>query len=186
MRFWESKWLAQVYTVEEDGHFLNQKMDILIPKLHTLIKKDQFTLSIKVTNRLCDIRYTCTIWILLLGFYEGKGGRQCLKYKGMGSKTARGFSSIQSLSRVWLFVTPWPAAHQASLSITNSRSLLKLMSVEPVMPSNHLILCRPLLLPPSIFPSISLFKWVSSSHQEAKILELQHQSFQWLFRTDFL
>ena len=124
MRFWESKWLAQVYTVEEDGHFLNQKMDILIPKLHTLIKKDQFTLSIKVTNRLCDIRYTCTIWILLLGFYEGKGGRQCLKYKGMGSKTARGFSSVQSLSRVWLFVTPWPAAHQASLSITNSQSLL--------------------------------------------------------------
>ena len=67
------------------------------------------------------------------------------------------FSSVQSLSRVWLFVTPWTAAHQASLSITNSWSLLKLMSVELVMPSNHLILCRPLLLLPSIFPSIRVF-----------------------------
>ena len=67
------------------------------------------------------------------------------------------FSSVQSLSRVRLFVTPWTAACQASLSITNSRSLLKLMSIESVMPSSHLILCRPLLLPPSIFPSIRIF-----------------------------
>ena len=64
------------------------------------------------------------------------------------------FSSVQSLSHVRLFETPWTAAHQASLSITNSQSLPKLMSMESVMPSNHLILCRPLLLPPSIFPSI--------------------------------
>ena len=67
------------------------------------------------------------------------------------------FSSIQSLSHVQLFVTPWNAAHQASLSITNSRSLLKLMSMELVMPSNHLILCRSLLLLPLIFPSIRVF-----------------------------
>ena len=67
------------------------------------------------------------------------------------------FSSVQLLSRVWLFVTPWTAAHQTSLSITNSQSLLKLLSIESVMPSNHLILCRPLLLPPSIFPSIRVF-----------------------------
>ena len=66
-------------------------------------------------------------------------------------------SSVQSLSRVQLFVTSWTAARQASLSITNSRSLLKLMSIDSVMPSNHLILCRPLLLPPSIFPSIRVF-----------------------------
>ena len=91
-------------------------------------------------------------------------------------------SSVQLLSHVWL-------AHQASLSITNSRSLLKLMPIESVMPSNHLILCRPLLLPPSIFSSIRvLFKWVSSSHQGAKVLEfqLQPQSFQWTPRIDFL
>ena len=66
-------------------------------------------------------------------------------------------SSVQSLSRVQLFATPWIAAHQASLSITNSWSLPKHMSIELVMPSNHLILCRPLLLLPSIFPSIRVF-----------------------------
>ncbi|KAB0337235.1 hypothetical protein FD755_025686 [Muntiacus reevesi] len=66
-------------------------------------------------------------------------------------------SSVQSLSHVRLFVTPWTAAHQASLSIINSRSLLKLMSIELVRPSNHLILCHPLLLPPSIFPSLRVF-----------------------------
>ena len=65
--------------------------------------------------------------------------------------------SFQSLCRVQLFVTPWTAARQASLSITNSRSSLKLTSVESVMPTNHLILCRPILLPPSIFPSIRVF-----------------------------
>jgi len=67
------------------------------------------------------------------------------------------FSSIQSLSHVQFFVTPWTAAHQASLSITNSWSLLKLMCIESVMPSNHLILLCPLLLLPSIFPSIRVF-----------------------------
>ena len=67
------------------------------------------------------------------------------------------FSSVQSLSRVWLFAIPWTAAGQASLSVTNSQSLLKLMPIESVMPSNHLILCCPLLLPPSIFPSIRVF-----------------------------
>ena len=67
------------------------------------------------------------------------------------------FSSVQSLTRIWLFVTPWTASCQASLSITNSQSPLKPMSIELVMPSNHLILCHPLLLLPSTFPSISVF-----------------------------
>ena len=66
------------------------------------------------------------------------------------------FSSVHSLGHVRLFATPWTAAPQASLSITNPRSLLKLMSIVSVMPSNHLILCHPLLLPPSIFPSIKV------------------------------
>ena len=65
------------------------------------------------------------------------------------------FSSVQSLSSVWLFVTPWTAAGEASLSITNSLSLFKLMSIESVMSSNHLILCHPLLLLPFVFTSIS-------------------------------
>ena len=67
------------------------------------------------------------------------------------------FSSVQSLSRVQLFASPWTAACQASLSITNSWSLLKFMSIKSMIPSNQLILCRPLLLPPSIFPSIRAF-----------------------------
>ena len=67
------------------------------------------------------------------------------------------FSSVQSLSRVWLFATPWIAACQDSLSITNSRRSLRLMSIESVMPSSHLILCQPLLLLPSIFPTIRVF-----------------------------
>jgi len=82
---------------------------------------------------------------------------------GLKSDNTWGFShpenisSVQSLSCIWLFATPWTAARQASLSITNFQSLLKLMSIESVMPSNHLILCRPLLLLPSILPSIRVF-----------------------------
>ena len=98
------------------------------------------------------------------------------------------FGFVQSLSPVWLFVTPWTTACQASLSITNSGSLLKLMSIELVMPSNHFILPSP--SPPAFNLSQhqGLFQWASSSHQVIKVLEfhLQHQSFQWIFRTDFL
>ena len=97
---------------------------------------------------------------------------------------------FQSLSCVRLFATPCTAARQVSLSTTNSHSLPTLMSIESVMPSKHLILCHPLFLLPSIYLSQhqGLFKWVSSSHQVAKVLELQlqHQSFQWIFRTNFL
>ena len=74
------------------------------------------------------------------------------------------FSSVQLLSHVWLFATPWTAACQAFLSITNSQNLLKLMSIELVMLSNHLILSRPLLFPPSIFPSIRVFSNESVLH----------------------
>ena len=74
------------------------------------------------------------------------------------------FSSVQSLSRVRLFVTPWTATHQASLSITNSCSLAKLMSIESMMPSNLLILCHPLLFLPSIFPSITVLSNESALH----------------------
>ena len=96
-------------------------------------------------------------------------------------------SSVQALSCVQLFPTPWIAACQASLSLTNSQSSPKLMSIEAVMPSSHLILCHPLLLLPPIPPSIRLFQWVNSSHEVAKVLEFQlsHQSFQrhWLIIT---
>ena len=85
------------------------------------------------------------------------------------------FSSVQSLICVRLFATPWIAARKASLSITNSRSSLRLMSIESVMPSSHLILCRPLLLLPPIPPSIRVFSNESfpPSHEVAKVLEFQ-------------
>ena len=89
-------------------------------------------------------------------------GRISGKYNSIHKGTQ--FSSVQSLCRVRLFATPWTAAHQASLSITNSRSLLKLMSIKLVMLSNHLILCHPLLLLPSIFPSIRVFSNESVLH----------------------
>ena len=73
-------------------------------------------------------------------------------------------SSVQLLSSIRLFVTPWTAAHQATLSITNSWSLFKFMSIKSVIPSNHLILCHPLLLPPSMFPSIRVFSNESVLH----------------------
>ena len=98
-------------------------------------------------------------------------------------------SLVQTISHVWLFVTPWTAARHASLSITNSWGLLKYVSVESVMPSNYPILCCP-LSPPAFNLSQyqDLFQWVGSSHQVAKVLELQfqHQSFQWILRIDFL
>ena len=81
-----------------------------------------------------------------------------------GRKRRQVLSSVQLLSRVQLFVTPWTAARQASLSITNSRSLLKLMFITLVMPSNHLVLCPPLFLLPSIFPSIRVFSNESVLH----------------------
>ena len=81
--------------------------------------------------------------------------------------------SVQSFSHVRLFATPWTAARQASLSITNSRSLLKFMSIKSVMPSNHLILCCPLLLPPSIFTSI----WVFSNQSVLRIRLPKYWSF---------
>ena len=99
------------------------------------------------------------------------------------------FSSVQSLSCLRLFLTPWTAACRASLSITNSQNPPKPLSIESVMLSNHLILCCPLLLLPfNLSQNQGLFKWVSSSRYVAKVLkfQLQHQSFQWTPRTDLL
>ena len=109
--------------------------------------------------------------------------------QGKCDKYTYQLSSVQSFSGIQLFATPWNAAHQASLFITNSPRLLKLMSIESVRPSNHLILCHPHLLLPSIFPSIRVFSNESVLHiMWPKVLEfqLQHQSFQWIFMTDFL
>ena len=100
------------------------------------------------------------------------------------------FSSVQSLSRVWLFETPWIAAHPASLSITNSRSSLRLRSIESVMPSSHLILCRPLLLLPPIQPSIRVFsnestlrmRWPKYWSFSFSIIPSKHRTYLFWFR----
>ena len=104
-------------------------------------------------------------WIRIRGLRKLPGGRDWLWGKlGLVLMGRAMFSSVQSLSRVWLFVTPWTAARQASLSFTTSLNLLKLVSIESMMPSNHLILCHPLLLLPSIFPSIRVFSSESVLH----------------------
>ena len=98
------------------------------------------------------------------------------------------FSSVQSLSHVGLFVTLWTTAHQAFLSITNSQSSPKLTSIKSLMPSSHLILVVTFSSALNLSQHQGLFKWVSSSHQVAKVLEfqLQHQSFQWTLLQDGL
>ena len=130
---------------------------------------------IKVLKRICKFTETnvkCTI----LYFLPHQWGTISCQANGavcqlLGLSQVQ-FSSIKLLRRVRLFAAPWTAACQASLSITNSQSLLKLMSIELVMPSNHLIICHPLLVLPSIFPRISLFQAVGSLDQVAKVLEL--------------
>ena len=127
--------------------------------------------------------------VFLPGESQGRGAWWAAVYgvaqsqtrlKGLSSSSGRiiqsGFSSVQSvqsLSHVRLFAIPWIAACQASLSIINSQSSPRLTSIESVMPSSHLILCHPLLLLPPIPPRISLFQWVNSSHEVAKVLEFQ-------------
>ena len=124
----------------------NYKLKALQPSL-TILSISQY---IKIAN--------CTLQIPGAGGSPGEGNGYPLQYTCLGNSMNRGaFSSVQSLSRVQLFVTSWTMAREASLCITNPWSLLKLMSIESVMPSNHLILCHPLLLSPSIFPSIKVF-----------------------------
>ena len=91
---------------------------------------------------------------------------------------------VQLPSPVWLFLTPWTVERQASLSFIISQSLLELISIESVIPVHHFIPCSPLLLLPSIFPSIWVFSYESALH--IRWPKLQHQSFQWIFRTGFL
>ena len=123
---------------------------------------------------ICDteiwIMYLFKFIYILLWFYV------CHTWEGLPwhkMTYKKNSSSVQSLSHVRLFATPWTAERQASLSITNSQSLPKLMSIESVMPSNHLIFCRPLFLPPSIFPMI----WVFSNESPLLIRWPKYWSF---------
>ena len=123
-----------------------------MPWIHSVPRQAQDS-SRRSRNQLCltsssgQLNNVPSYWFSLLSFFE---------IELPETSVALQFNSVQLLSGVWFFASPWTAARQASLFITNSRILLKLMSIESVMPSNHLILCCPLLLP-SIFPSIRVF-----------------------------
>ena len=156
--------------------------------IHSHTHKHIHTLAFfkKIKTKQHSIVESCLLMFVVL-FWQFKWYdlRQIIKF----FRPQFQFSSVESLSRVQLFATPWTAACQASLSITSSWSIPKLMSIESVMPSNHLIICCP-PSPPAFNHSHhqGLFKWVSSLHQVAKLLEfeVQHQSFQWTPRTDLL
>ena len=148
-----------------------------------------FTLGAKIK---CELLSLGGIWLAKPRRHNGKREEWMvleMEYEILQKKTLQYYnvlSSVQSLSHVWLFTTPWTAAHQASLSITNSQSLLKLKSIDAIQQSPHLSSSSPSTFNLSQHQRLS--KWVSSSHQVAKVLEfqLQHQSFQWIFRIDLL
>jgi len=114
-------------------------------------------MRLKLNGRNGRCIWTWNSLLLWLLFFHLSKRNHCYHFPESTGGWSVQFSSVQPLSHVWLFVTPWTAARQASLSITNSQSPPKPMSIVSVMPSNHLILCHPLLLQPSIFPSIRVF-----------------------------
>ena len=123
-------------------------------------KKEQQNMSIInliVTGHFCPFLAWWVFWILPTTTYVVVLNCKTNSYFHKDQWCWTCLSAVQSFSSGWIFVTPWTAASQASLSITNTRSLLKLMSIKVVIPSNHFILCHPLILPPSIFPSIRVF-----------------------------
>ena len=153
-------------TAGDTGSILGWGTKILMPcsaakKIHTYIHEMLWAYIPKSSIKKKLVFYTCPVGTVTSVEKKMLYSRTVWKPTTFGFQ--RHFSSVQSLSRVWLFATPWTAARQASLSITNSRSLFRFTSIESVMSSSHLILCRPLLLLPPIPPSISLFQWVNSS-----------------------
>ena len=161
------------FPLQVSFHIDNIQVMVFFPKERTFsFKYNYFGMVLWIT------------WILIVAPQKGA----CLENPmDRRSPADYSLSSVQLLSR--LFAAPWTAACQACLSITNSWSSLKLMSIESVMPSKHLILCRSLLLLPLIFPSIRVFSNESVlCIRWPKVLEfqLQHQSFQWTPRTDLL
>ena len=129
-----------------------QFLPVILVKTSRTIKSRGFYRRVYEKSTLMCLFYfiNSRLFVTSLGFVGGKN-------KTKQNKSTYISCLVQLLSRIWLFGTPWTAAPQASLSITNSWSLPKLMSIESVIPSNHLILCHPLLLLPSIFPNIRVF-----------------------------
>ena len=146
-------------------------------------------LKLMSIEKWCHLTNSCSVSILLPSSFPALGNFLMSWFFtsggwGIGVSAS---ASVQSHNSAQLFATPWTAACQASLSITNSWSLLKLMSIKSVMPSNHLTFCHPLLLLLSILHSIRVFSKESFlCIRWPKKLWLLHQSFQWIFRTGFL
>ena len=134
--FWRKHLVAKYTILDKISH------DCFLPLRHILRIKSNLPLT------------ECSFLLL---FRKSTKNHICVNILNTSYQATKQVQKFQSLSHVWLFVTPWIAARQVSLSITNYRSLPKLMSIESVMPSSHLILCHPLLLLPSIFPSIRVF-----------------------------
>ena len=136
------------------GHHLTWKANLAFQVLLALVKKTGFHDKCFLPSSHCCTKFCCPVptrlWVMAILPH-------LLFFQTFMELTRVGSCSVQSLSHVWLFVTPWTAALKASLSVTNSQSLLKLMSSKSVIPSNHLILCHPLLLLPSVFPTIRVF-----------------------------
>ena len=154
-----------------------QKPLNVVHHISRLKKKPRKMVSIDPEKAFDKIQHPFTIRTLSKLEVEGE-----LPQLGKGHPRNT-YEKCYLLSCIWFLATPWTAARWASLSFTISQSLLKLMSIESVMSSNHLTLCCPLLLLPSVFPSLlqDLSQWVGSLHQVAKVLghQLQHQSFQY-------
>ena len=150
-----SKGLSRVFsnTTFQKHQFFSAQLSV-VKKYMFFINNLILWIKVAVSIFQSVFRIKKTAFFQIKTFLSGQHGYViCVANKHFDEK----FSLVTSLSHVRLFVTPWTKARQASLSITNSQSLLRLMSIESVMPSNHLILCHPLLLLPSIFPSIRVF-----------------------------
>ena len=162
----------------------NQDFSLLsdqTPAWLEMLKRSWWGIEDAMRTIKCYCKKSLGTW----GRWPSEGVDRVKSFKVKDAKTV-----VHLLSHVWLFATPWTAPHQASLSFTISWSLLKLMSIESVILSKCLILCCPLILLPSIFPSIQVFSNELAPRNElaAKVLELQlqHRFFQWIFRVDFL
>ena len=155
-----------------------------------LLKYFSFTsfLSYFSLSSFLSLHLLCSFFSFSLSHHSSlKNSKSAIHHDVLSTKSYTAFSSVQ-LSRVRIFATPWTTAHQPTLSITNSRSPPKPMSIESVMLSNHLVLCCLLLLLPSIFPASGSFHVSQLFTSGGQILEfqIQHQSFQWTPRTDLL
>ena len=135
----KSGWSVSYQTIAKRSELIQEKMSSNTEHGKKSLDSREQELTYSLARTLSQVNWTCDLQYTHSRFRFRKEG------------------SVQLLRRVWLFVTRWTAAHQASLSITDSQSWLKLMSIELVMPSNNLILCRPFLLLPTIFPSIRVF-----------------------------